>query len=192
MRRASIRVRPIRRSACAFRASTTTWRRWVTTPTTTPCSRCWATGPTATISRRRPSSGPGSCCTTSTDCLPSGYTPPSSRVRRRTACLSTRRPTIIGSVSCPRTTSSAATSTITSGRWARRVPAAPVPKSTSTCATKRRSRPYPAARWSTGAIRRSSRFGTSSSCSSTARPTVRWRSCPRAMSTRAWASSVSA
>ncbi len=100
------RVRPIRRSAARF-GKHNDLRRWVTTPTTTPCSRCWATGPTATISRRSHRVGLGVAAR-----------------RLRTACradirhrlegfgggrraLSTRRPTIIGSVSCPRTTSSA-------------------------------------------------------------------------------------
>ena len=41
--------------------------------------------------------------------------------------------------SCRRITSSAATSTTISGRWARRVPAAPVRRFISTCATRRRS-----------------------------------------------------
>ena len=50
-----------------------------------------------------------------------------------------RRLTTIGNNSCPRTTSSAATSTTTSGRWARRVPAAPARRFTSTCATRRKS-----------------------------------------------------
>ncbi len=95
---ASIRVRPIRRNVCAFRASTMTWRRSATTPTTIRCSRCWATGPTAITSRRRRSSGPGNCSTASTDCPPSGCTPRCSKVRRRTACRSIRRLTTTGSV----------------------------------------------------------------------------------------------
>ena len=71
-----------------------------------------------------------------------------------TACRSIRRLTTTGSGTCPRTISSAATSTIISGRWARRDPADPARKSTSTCATRRRSPPNRAARWSTRAIRR--------------------------------------
>ena len=90
----------------------------------------------------------------STDCPPSGCTPRCSKVRRRTACRSIRRLTTTGSGTCPRTISSAATSTIISGRWARRDPADPARKSTSTCATRRRSPPNRAARWSTRAIRR--------------------------------------
>ncbi len=56
--------------------------------------------------------------------------------------------------SCRRITSSAVTSTIISGRWARRVPADPARRSISTCATKRRSRSNRAARWSIRGIRR--------------------------------------
>ena len=59
-----------------------------------------------------------------------------------------------GSGSFRRTTSSAATSTTISGRWARRGPAAPARRFISTCATRRRSPPVRAARWSMRAIRR--------------------------------------
>ena len=55
------RASPTRRSASASPASTTTWRRWASTPTTTPSSRCSATGASATTSRTRRSSGRGNC-----------------------------------------------------------------------------------------------------------------------------------
>ena len=62
--------------------------------------------------------------------------------------------TTTGSNSCPKTTSSAVTSTTTSGRWVRRVPAVPARRFISTCAMRRRSPPSRAARWSMRAIRR--------------------------------------
>ena len=40
-------------SACVSAVSITIWKRWVTTPTTTPCSRCWAIGASATTLRKR-------------------------------------------------------------------------------------------------------------------------------------------
>ncbi len=55
---------------------------------------------------------------------------------------------------CPKTISSAATSTTISGRWARPAPAAPARRFISTCATRRRSPPSPGAGWSMRAIRR--------------------------------------
>jgi hypothetical protein len=43
---------PIRKSVCACRESTMTLKKWVSIPTTTPCSRCSATGLSAIISKR--------------------------------------------------------------------------------------------------------------------------------------------
>ncbi len=121
-----IRGRPIRRSACACRASTTTWRRSAMTPTTTRCSRCWATGRSATTSRRRRSSWAWELLTGVYGLPAEPHVRHGVRgVRRRTACRSTRRPTTSGCSTCPRITSSAATSTTTSGRWATTGPCGP-------------------------------------------------------------------
>jgi alanyl-tRNA synthetase len=46
---------PTRRNVSASAASTTTSRRWATTPTTIRCSKCSATGASATTSRKKPS-----------------------------------------------------------------------------------------------------------------------------------------
>ena len=51
------------------------------------------------------------------------------RLRGGRRALSTRRPTTTGSSFCPKTISSAATSTTISGRWARPAPAAPARRS---------------------------------------------------------------
>jgi hypothetical protein len=48
---ARIRAPPIRRSACGWPASTTTWTMWGGMIPTTPSSRCWATGLSATITK---------------------------------------------------------------------------------------------------------------------------------------------
>ena len=51
---------PTRRNASASAASTTTWRRSGSTPTTTRSSRCSAIGRSAIITRQRPFRGRGS------------------------------------------------------------------------------------------------------------------------------------
>ena len=73
----------------------------------------------------------------------------------------------------------AATSTITSGRWATQVPAVPVQRSTSTVVPLNSEQLLARAvvSSSTKTTHRSSRSGISSSCSSTARPTVPWSRC---------------
>ena len=76
----------------------------------------------------------------------------------------------------PPTISSTATSTTISGKWAIPVPVAPALKSILTHAVQRRRQRCPAVSWSTRTTHRSLRYGTSCSCSSTAKPTVRWRS----------------
>lgn len=74
----------------------------------------------------------------------------------------------------PPTISSMATSTITSGRWVTQAPAVPARRSISTSARRKRRRKCPVSCSSTKIIHRSSRSGTSCSCSSTVRPTVLW------------------
>ena len=79
----------------------------------------------------------------------------------------------------------------TSGRWAIQDPAAPAPKSTSTCAAMPSGLLSTVLRWSTRATRRLSKYGTSYSCSTTARPTVRSNRCPPRLSIPVWALNAS-
>ena len=77
-----------------------------------------------------------------------------------------------GLSTCLPTISSTATSTTTFGRWATQDLAAPALRFTSTHALRKKKLKCPVVNSSTKTTHRSSRYGTSCSCSSTARPTA--------------------
>ena len=169
---------PPARNACAWAASTTTWRTWDAPRATTRSSKCSATSPSATTSRPRPSAWPGGSSPRSSSSPRTSSTSPYIRTTtRRASCGRAWR-------ACPRSASSAWARRTTSGPWATPAPAAPAPKSTWT-----KARTWPAARIAASAsatATATSKSGTSCSCSSIRRPTAPAPRCRAPASTPAW------
>ena len=116
--------------------------------------------------------------------------PPYSKAVPKRDWHATMRLLASGSSSCLKTTSSTATSTTTSGRWATQVLAVLAQRFMSILVLRRRRLRCLDVNLSTKTIHRSLRYGTSCSCSTTVRLTARSKACLLRSSTPVWASSV--
>ena len=115
---------------------------------------------------------------------------PYSRVARRKVWNATTRLQVIGPSTCQLTTSSMVTSTITSGKWAIQVLAVLAQRFTWILVHRKKRLRCQAVNWLTRITHRSSKSGTSCSCSTTARLMVLSNHSQCTLSIQVWASSA--